>query len=268
MKQDAELKCCPFCGHEASMTQHESAGGDGRMIWIVGCNSEDCEVSFQGHARKCDAAKDWNARTIDPQLLELCENDEELEILATKNRDGLFTRFLITRAKGDAWPKTPCSKCGHRFHEKECHTSLVSSRGSVACDCAGYDHAAAELRWIPVSERLPELGDCYMTTQDLEDGEGVMSWPLHYESKTKKWFQDIDHKEPFDHPVLAWQERPKPYTEPADNIGEELHVIDYATGNCNLGCCKGEPECSHPMAERVGLCHPLTAVRNASNAAW
>lgn len=118
---------------------------------------------------------------------------------------------------------------------------------------AGYDHAAAELRWIPVSERLPELGDCYMTTQDLEDGEGVMSWPLHYESKTKKWFQDIDHKEPFDHPVLAWQERPKPYTEPADNIGEELHVIDYATGNCNLGCCKGEPECSHPMAERVGL---------------
>lgn len=75
-------------------------------------------------------------------------------------------------------------------------------------------------RWIPVSERLPDLGDCYMTTQDLEDGEGVMSWPLHYDANSKRWFQDIDHKEPFNNPVLAWQERPAPYLEQAEG-GEE-----------------------------------------------
>ena len=80
-------------------------------------------------------------------------------------------------------------------------------------------NAEAE-KWIPVSERLPDLGDCYMTTQDLEDGEGVMSWPLHYDAKSQRWFQDIDHKEPFDHPVLAWQERPSPYLEQAEG-GEE-----------------------------------------------
>lgn len=58
--EEIELLPCPFCGYEASMTQHESAGGGGRMIWVVGCRNEDCEVTFQGHARKVDAAKAWN----------------------------------------------------------------------------------------------------------------------------------------------------------------------------------------------------------------
>jgi Lar family restriction alleviation protein len=62
----AELLPCPFCGSEASLTQIESAGGDGRMIWIVGC--EECEVAFRGHARKVDAAKDWNTRTPTSQI--------------------------------------------------------------------------------------------------------------------------------------------------------------------------------------------------------
>lgn len=229
-KTNTELLPCPFCGHEASMTQHESAGGDGRMIWIVGCNSEDCEVSFQGHARKCDAAKDWNARTIDPQLLELCENDEEREILATKNRDGLFTRFLITRAKGDAWPKTPCSKCGHRFHEKECHTSLVSSRGSVACDCAGYDHAAAELR--EKVERLPEERDRCLELVSICDkfwgmheGDHGDQWYITWNGTEWKFdsdlgdFRDVTIEKPTDAIPLIRQYG-KADTEPADNIGE------------------------------------------------
>ena len=36
------------------------------MIWIVGC--EECEVAFRGHARKVDAAKDWNTRTPTSQI--------------------------------------------------------------------------------------------------------------------------------------------------------------------------------------------------------
>lgn len=166
--------------------------------------------------------------TIDPQLLELCENDEEREILATKNRDGLFTRFLITRAKGDAWPKTPCSKCGHRFHEKECHTSLVSSRGSVACDCAGYDHAAAELRWIPVSERLPENGKAHYLTIEEDGKRSVIKGFWH--QRSGRWCgitetTEVGYKLPVTQTVIAWQIIPEkiiiePYAEPADNIGE------------------------------------------------
>lgn len=53
---------CPFCGSKAVMTQPESAGGNGRMIWIVGCYSEDCDVRFPGHARKVDATTAWNTR--------------------------------------------------------------------------------------------------------------------------------------------------------------------------------------------------------------
>lgn len=63
-----ELKSCPFCGYQASITQVESAIGGGRNTYIVGCNSEECDVSFHGHARKVDAAKAWNARTSDKQL--------------------------------------------------------------------------------------------------------------------------------------------------------------------------------------------------------
>lgn len=64
MKADSneQLLPCPFCGYEASISEVESAGGNGRIIHIVGCNSEDCDVSFHGHARKVDAAKAWNSR--------------------------------------------------------------------------------------------------------------------------------------------------------------------------------------------------------------
>ncbi len=63
MKAEAkELLPCPFCGYEASITEIESASGGGRITHIVGCNSEDCDVSFHGHARQIDAATAWNTR--------------------------------------------------------------------------------------------------------------------------------------------------------------------------------------------------------------
>lgn len=86
-----ELLPCPFCGYEASISEVESAGGNGRIIHIVGCNSEDCDVSFHGHARKVDAAKAWNTRQpAEPKdrdaLIEAAESfvkgDVALEYLA------------------------------------------------------------------------------------------------------------------------------------------------------------------------------------------
>ncbi len=52
---------CPFCGYKASMTNVESQV-PGQFTWIVGCDSEDCDVSFHGHARQVDAAKAWNGQ--------------------------------------------------------------------------------------------------------------------------------------------------------------------------------------------------------------
>ena len=62
-----DLLPCPFCGYEASITEVESAGRGGRITHIVGCNSEDCDVSFHGHARKIDAANAWNERAEMPK---------------------------------------------------------------------------------------------------------------------------------------------------------------------------------------------------------
>lgn len=61
MSQVPDLLPCPFCGYKASMTNVESAAS-GRYMWIVGCDSEDCDVSFHGHARQIDAAKAWNSQ--------------------------------------------------------------------------------------------------------------------------------------------------------------------------------------------------------------
>lgn len=42
----------------------------GHFTWIVGCDSEDCDVSFHGHARQVDAAKAWNTRiSLGPKTL-------------------------------------------------------------------------------------------------------------------------------------------------------------------------------------------------------
>lgn len=66
-----------------------------------------------------------------------------------------------------------------------------------------------EREWIPVSKRLPDLSDFYITTQDLEDGEPPLTWPFYFSSKTKKWFRDMDEKdEEFN--ILGWQIKPKP----------------------------------------------------------
>lgn len=128
------------------------------------------------------------------------------------------------------------------------NTSITNALEFLGVECA------AELRWIPIrsADDLPKENGFYLATCGSVgiDPDDTTSHELNWFGG--KWYLPSDEMIEMDG-VIAWMKKPKPYTEPADNIGEELHVIDYATGNCNLGCCKGEPECSHPMAERVGL---------------
>lgn len=97
---------------------------------------------------------------------------------------------------------------------------------------AGYDHAAAELRWIPVSERLPDCDGSFLCScVSTSNSSAVGVWQLGYVNG--KWGVGYDISEYWT--VQAWQPMPKPYyTEPTD-----LHVFNFSKGYCNFGCCKG-----------------------------
>lgn len=63
--------------------------------------------------------------------------------------------------------------------------------------------------WTNVNDKLPEIGGFYITTQDIDDGEPPLTWPLNFNVGQKKWFRDIDEKDE-EFGVLAWMELPKP----------------------------------------------------------
>lgn len=70
---------------------------------------------------------------------------------------------------------------------------------------AGYDHAAAELRWIPVKTKYPDRPGIY----DVTLWDGTISKSAYYVGT-------------FDKSVIAWMPMPtNPYTETADHIAEE-----------------------------------------------
>ena len=85
--------------------------------------------------------------------------------------------------------------------------------------------------WVEIRSEadLPKVGDCYETTQDLEDGGEPMSWPLHYDARTKQWFEDIELKQVFEHPVLAWKNRCKPYIKQPDASTEGHRECPHCT---------------------------------------
>ena len=131
----AELLPCPFCGSEASLTQIESAGGDGRMIWIVGC--EECEVAFRGHARKVDAAKDWNTRTPTSQIAVL-----RTALERDSNSQSVVAEF---HPRFHALAATPADPV------REAATALVEK---LTAECDGFArcpkcHGAASLYNVP-----------------------------------------------------------------------------------------------------------------------
>lgn len=85
-----------------------------------------------------------------------------------------------------------------------------------------YDHAAAELRWIPIrsADDLPKENGYYLATCGSVgiDPDDTTSHELNWFGG--KWYLPSDEMIEMDG-VIAWMEKPKPYTEPADNMGEE-----------------------------------------------
>lgn len=84
-----------------------------------------------------------------------------------------------------------------------------------------YDHAAAELRWIPIrsADDLPKENGYYLVTCGSVgiDPDDTTSHELNWFGG--KWYLPSDEMIEMDG-VIAWMKKPKPYTEPADNIGE------------------------------------------------
>lgn len=192
MKQDAELKCCPFCGSEDI------------HIWIEKANNED-EPEY------------WNPKH------EIEQND-------------LFELYC-----------NGCDFCSGKF----CRPEHVIDKWNRR-----YDHAAAELRWIPVSERLPEQSGMYLVT--MRTGKIAK---LFFDVKSG-WITWAEKQN-----VLAWMPLPKPYTEPADNIGEEpvfkefMHTHIFQAGDPEQGW---ENQCSVIAPDGLRHCggyrddHPMS----------
>lgn len=68
-----ELLPCPFCGATASFTEDNSPIRGDKIVWLVGCDSEDCPAMplLCGNARKVDARKAWNSRAASASRKEI-----------------------------------------------------------------------------------------------------------------------------------------------------------------------------------------------------
>lgn len=91
--------------------------------------------------------------------------------------------------------------------------------GNVECFDKLYDtlqRAREALRWIPVSERLPEKSGVYRTTIGVNPigAKGILSiLGFDYFDATKGDWMNRNN-------VLAWMELPAPYTPPKEEKGE------------------------------------------------
>jgi hypothetical protein len=108
-------------------------------------------------------------------------------------------------------------------NEKSCHHSYINGlkRGLEIVEMTGYDHAAAELRWIPIrsADDLPKENGYYLATCGSVgiDPDDTTSHELNWFGG--KWYLPSDEMIEMDG-VIAWMKKPKPYTEPADKIAE------------------------------------------------
>lgn len=57
-----ELLPCPFCGGGASITEDNYKGMRNGVVFIVGCDNEECDLQFPGCDTRTLATKIWNRR--------------------------------------------------------------------------------------------------------------------------------------------------------------------------------------------------------------
>lgn len=67
------------------------------------------------------------------------------------------------------------------------------------------------MNWISVKDRLPELGDEYLTVWDLKDGEPPVSAAFNWDPK-RKIFYDETYKDGVPD-ILYWMPLPAPPVE-------------------------------------------------------
>ena len=72
----SELKCCPFCGGEATLKRDRK---DDFVEWSVGCYNRGCVCSAHTYCydNKDDAIRDWNTRTPMANIVENIEKHLE-----------------------------------------------------------------------------------------------------------------------------------------------------------------------------------------------
>jgi hypothetical protein len=72
-----------------------------------------------------------------------------------------------------------------------------------------------ELRWIPVSERLPKIADVYRVTRYYPNNVMNPNYLVDacFFDGSNTWYNDnrINHERDYVNNVIAWQENPEPY---------------------------------------------------------
>lgn len=82
---------------------------------------------------------------------------------------------------------------------------------------------AQPMRWIPVSERLPNTNGIYNITRSVSDGfESFNITDTCYFDGSDTWHDDtrINHERKYITDVLAWCELPEPYREEGEQDDE------------------------------------------------
>lgn len=72
----SDLKCCPFCGGEATLKRDQK---DDFVEWSVGCYNRGCVCSAHTYCydNKDDAIRDWNTRKPMDNIVENIEKHLE-----------------------------------------------------------------------------------------------------------------------------------------------------------------------------------------------
>ena len=73
----SDLKCCPFCGGEATLKRDQK---DDFVEWSVGCYNRGCVCSAHTYCydNKDDAIRDWNTRTPMANIVEKLEEEKTM----------------------------------------------------------------------------------------------------------------------------------------------------------------------------------------------